>query len=271
MQRFLALLMITTIVALSACGPKPELPATIEPPASAAGPAPSELSATADNSSALLKWKTNQPENRLLSGYNVYMARENGDFEKTTPMPYPGDLDPGYAVESFPATGLQNGVSYRFMVSTVYPNGTEEFAADTVEVIPRPQGRIQLQASFRGQQAGFSFGRLTSVPTDDFTNDVYLAIIKGKGHLASPNRINVVLRETKFYPILRQPSAQPERRPRPVVGDGKELIAIKAGDQLYLQTEDNCYALVRVENVDLKEESAELSYVYQTRPNTLIF
>ncbi len=127
-----------------------------------------------------------------------------------------------------------------------------------------------LKPSFSNEDAGFSFARLQSVPTDDLTNDIYLAMIKGQPNLASPQRIDIILRQTKYFPILRRPGENSAARPRPT-GDGRELLSVKVGDQLYILTQDNCYALVQVEEVNLKDESLELSFIYQTRPETLIF
>lgn len=270
MRRSIAPLLLLSVLWLTSCGPKPESTSPIERPPAAVGVAPSHLTASAVSQGAELRWQTNQPENRILSGYNVYMAREDGEFEKITASPYPGDLDPDYVSESFQAAGLDNGVRYRFRVSTVYPNEVELFCSDTVEIIPRPQGRIRLNSSFSKEDAGFSFARLQSVPTDDLSNDMYLAIINDQAHLASPQRIDIVLRQTRYFPILRRSGDISETLPTPT-GNGKELLPVKVGDQLYILTQDSCYALVLVENINLKDESLELTFVYQTRPKTLIF
>ncbi len=270
MRRLIAPLLLSLVWWLISCGPKPEAPSTVERPPAAVGGAPSHLTGKAASQIAELRWQTNQPENRILSGYNVYMAREDGEFEKITSSPYPGDLDPDYVTESFQAAGLENGVRYRFRVSTVYPNAAELFCDDTVEIIPRPEGRIRLKSSFSGVEAGFSFAGLQSVPTDDLTNDIYLAIINNQAHLASPQRIDIVLRQTEYFPILRRPGDNPESLPG-LTGDGKELLPVKVGDQLYILTQDDCYALVLVEKINLKEEFLEVSFVYQMRPKTLIF
>ncbi len=231
MRRLIVPFILLLVLWLTSCGPKPESPSPIERPPAAVGVAPSHLTVKAASQSAELRWQTNQPENRILNGYNVYMAREDGEFEKFTASPYPGDLDPDYVTESFQATGLDNGVRYRFRVSTVYPNAVELFCSDTVEIIPRPQGRIRLKSSFSGVDAGFSFAQLQSVPTDDLANDIYLAIINNQAHLASPQRIDVVLRQTRFFPIMKPQGNDSEPLPRPM-GDGKELLPVKAGDQL---------------------------------------
>ncbi len=270
MQRSIVLMALLTVVLLTSCGPKPESPPTIERPTAAAGVAPSHLTGKATSQSAELRWQTNQPEDRILNGYNVYMAREDEEFEKITSAPYPGDLDPEYVTESFQAAGLENGTRYRFRVSTVYPNAVELFGSDTIEIIPRPEGRIRLKSSFKGAEAGFSFSGLQSVPTDDLTNDLYLAIINNQAHLASPQRIDIVLRKTRFFLITKRPGENADSLPRPT-GDGKELLPFKAGDQLYVLTQDDCYALVSVEKINLKEEYLELTFAYQTRPKTLIF
>lgn len=270
MRYLLTALLLLSMIALNSCGPKPKPSSSTEPQTATTGVAPSQLTVSASTSGTELRWKTNQPENRIFSGYNVYMAREDGDFEKITSSPFPGDLDPGYEFETYRVTGLDNGVRYRFRVGTVYPNAGEFFAVDTVETIPRPQGWIRLNSSFSKEDAGFSFARLQAVPTDDLSNDIYLAMINGKAHLASPHRIDVVLRSTQFYAIARRATGNTDQL-LPPTGQGKELLQIDSGDQLYLLTQDSCYALVQIDKVELKKQSVEFSFVYQTRPKTLIF
>lgn len=271
MRHLLAAMSMLMTVALIACGPKPKTPSpAVEPPTAMTGVAPSHLTVTASTSGAELRWQTNQPANRVLSGYNIYLAREDGAFEKITSSPYPGDLDPGYEFETYRATGLDNGVRYRFRVSTVYPNAAELFCEDTVETIPRPQGWIRLNSSFSKEDAGFSFARLQAVSTDDLTNDIYLTVIDAKAHLASPQRIDVVLRRTQFYPVSAQSADNFDESPPPI-GDGKDVIPIRTGSRLYLKTQDGCYALVQIDRIDVKGKSVELSFVYQTRPNTFTF
>lgn len=271
MRQLLIVVLMLMVLGLLACGPKPGTsPASKETPTLITGVAPSHLTATAANFASELQWQTNQPENRVLSGYNVYLAREDGEFEKITSSPYPGDLDPGHESETFRATGLENGVRYRFRVSTVYPNSAEFFCNDTAEAVPRPQGWIRLNSSFSKDDAGFSFGTLQSVPTDDLSNDIYLTVINATAHLASPQRIDVVLRRTQFYSITDQSPGSAVVSP-PLTGEGKDAVSIRTGDRMYIKTQDNCYALVQVDRIDPKSRSVELSFVYQTRPNTLMF
>ena len=38
-----------------------------------------------------------------------------------------------------------------------------------------------------------------------------------------------------------------------------------------LQDQDKCYALLRIDSVDPKEKIAKISFIYQPRPETLVF
>lgn len=232
--------------------------------------APSQLTASAGHELAELTWRTNQPENRVISGYNIYQGQGSGELERITSTPYPGDLDPGFEFETYTAAGLENGVSYRFSVSTVYPNGREVFAADTIEVIPRPEGQTRLLQSFKGAESGFSFARGQSVATDDLSNDIYLTSIKGKLHLASPHRIDVVLRNSGFVAASDEQVKNIEDMDLPLDG-AKESIAISAGDRVIVKMQDDRYALIRIESMDTDNVIVQMSYIFQTRPRTLRF
>lgn len=232
--------------------------------------APSHLTAASGDKQATVRWQTNQPENRVISGYNIYQSTEDARFEKVTSTPYPGDLDAGFAEESYLAAGLENGASYRFTVSTVYPGGREAFAPDTVEVVPRPEGTIRLLQSFKGNESGFCFARQSSVPTDDLNNDIYLTTIKGQLHLASPNRIDVVLRKSGFLRLSEE--QLPNIRSMKVqTSDFKELIAIGVGDLVIVRTSDEHFALVKITAAETKDAVVQMNFVYQTRPRSLRF
>lgn len=263
------LLALGFLMALVSCSPKPKV-APERPVEVSTQVAPSHLTASAGNNEAKLAWRTNQPENRIISGYNIYQSRDGARFEVVTATPYPGDLDPGFSEETYLAAGLENGVDYRFRVSTVYPNGSEVFSADTASVIPRPEGQFRLSQSFKGAESGYSFAKMTAVPTDDLSNDIYLTSIKGKLVLASPHRIDVVLRETSFYQASEEQIKNLEQISTPLSGE-KELTPIRAGDHVIVQTNDGHYALLTIDSVDIANAAAQISYIYQTRPRTLRF
>ncbi len=270
MRRIILLASAVGLGLAVSCGPKPESGSVIPAPTTAARPAPSNLVAIAGNSGIELRWRTNQPENRILSGFNIYQAREDGQFQKITPLPYPGDLEADFEYESFSAASLENGVIYRFTVSTVYPDGSEVPSRDTVSAIPRSEGGFRLAASFKGGESGFVFARSTSVPTDDLANDIYLAVIKGRLHLASPSRIDDILRATQFYPVRVDPGRHPTQ-PKQPNGAGEELVAVRAGDELIVLTADGCYALVTIESADEDAETVRISYRYQSRRGSFSF
>lgn len=264
---------------LISCGPKPATP----PPSPAKSKpaqtyvAPTELTARPSHKLINLAWKTNRAENAIISGYNIYVWSEkdapdttNGGFRRINQEPYPGDTDADIARESYPLDGVDNGVVYRVYVTTVYADGVESAKSSVAEAIPRPEGSFTLRESFGGDESGFSFRKMISVPTDDPDNDIYLANIKGSLWVASPQRINVVLRQTEFYAPADRPSFEVtgmiSLRGRP-----ENALRIAAGSVLVMRDQDNCYALLRIDSVDPKQKMATISYIYQHRPETLVF
>lgn len=261
------------------CGPKPEVaPATPEPSRPVKSyVAPTNLKATPFYRRVNLGWTTNREETTAITGYNVYLFSEKDsidgthtDFQRVTLEPYSGDTDPDIAHESFALEGLTNGTVYRAFVTTVYPDGTESAKSNVVEVIPRPESGFTLRESFRGNESGYSFRRLKSVPTDDPDNDIYLANINDALWVASPRRINVILRQTKFFNLAGFSTL--ENTDASTMGRKPDnVLKITDGLMFVLQDEDSCYALVRVETADFKNKLAKISFIYQPRPGTLIF
>jgi hypothetical protein len=271
--------LLTAVHFLLSCAPKPEVtpqtPAPTTPPKTLA--APSDLTARPFYRRINLSWNTNRHESSVSSGYNVYLFSEkdslegvNGGFRLLTLEPYPGDTDPNLDRESYPLEGLENGTIYRAYVTTVYPDGKETPRSNIVEAIPRPESGFTLRESFKGNESGYSFRKLKSVPTDDPDNDIYLANINDALWVASPRRINVILRQTKFFSMSSYSTL--EEVDLTTMGRKPEsVLKIIGGLMFVLQDEEGSYALVRVESVDSKSKLAKMSFVYQSRPGTLKF
>ena len=220
---------------------------------------------------------TNRAENTIISGYNIYLWNEkdasdttNNGFRRINPELYPGDTDADIASESYPLEGVDNGVIYRVYVTTVYPDGMESARSNVVEAIPRPEGSFTLRESFKGNESGYSMRKMKSVPTDDLDNDIYLANIKGALWVASPQRINVVLRQTEFYGLSDRTSFE-AASPKSLTGKPDNALPISNNLMFVLQDQDKCYALLRVDLIDPEEKTAKISFIYQPRPETLVF
>ncbi|TFH65018.1 MAG: hypothetical protein E4G91_03930 [Candidatus Zixiibacteriota bacterium] len=263
---------------LISCGPKPATP----PSYPAARPAqayaaPTELTARPSNGRINIAWQTNRAENTIISGYNIYLWNENdasdttnGGFRRINPELYPGDTDADIARESYSLEGVDNGVIYRVYVTMVYPDGMESARSNVAEAIPRPEGSFTLRESFKGNESGFSLRKIKSVPTDDLDNDIYLANIDGKLWVASPQRINVVLRQSRFY-RLSEYSSLDATSPTSLSGKPDNALPISNHLMFMLQDQDKSYALLRIDSVDPKEKIAKISFIYQPRPETLVF
>jgi hypothetical protein len=277
------LILILWILALAlvviSCGPKPAPVIVPEAKPEPRGyPAPTELTARPFHQRVNLAWKTNRSENSVIMGYNIYIANEKnsspaapeGTFERVSNEPYPGDTDPDYARESFALEPVENGVRYRVYVTTLYPGNVESRSSDTVEVIPRPEGSFTLYDSFKGNQSGYSFKKLRSVPTDDLDNDIYLATINGNLFVASPKRIEIVLRQSKFFRLGRYASLDVVRLAE-LKDKPDNVEQAHNGEVFLLQDQDLCFALLRFDSVDIGKKIVKCSFIYQPRPETLKF
>jgi hypothetical protein len=271
------LLLLATI--LISCGPKPATP----PPAPAVSKPvrtflpPTELTARPFHKRIDIVWKTNRTESTVISGYYIYLWSEKDETDKTFRVfrrvnsePYPGDTDSDISHESYSIEDVNDGMIYRVYVTTAYPDGRESARSNAVEVIPRPEGSFTLRESFKGNESGFSFCKMKSVPTDDLDNDIYLASIKGTLSVASPQRINVVLRQSGLYGLSEYSSLEATS---PIYLEGLPQNAIPISNQMVfvLQDQDKCYALLCIDSLDPKEKTAKISFIYQTRPQTLVF
>jgi hypothetical protein len=274
-----ATILLLLVTVLISCGPKPAAP----PPSPVVSkPVQTYVAATELTARPLYKridvaWKTNRAENTIISGYNIYLWNEkdasdttNGGFRRINPEPYPGDTDADITRESYPLEGVDNGVIYRVYVTTVYLDGMESARSNVAEAIPRPEGSFTLRESFKGNESGFSFRKIKSVPTDDLDNDIYLASINGVLRVASPQRINVVLRQSRFYSLSEYSSLE-ATIPTSLSGKPDNTLPISSHSMFVLQDQDKCYALLRIDSVDSKEKIARISFIYQPRPETLVF
>ncbi len=274
----LALVIGAALLAVS-CSPKPAPTVSPSRPKEAvkSHPAPTDLTSRAFHKRVNLSWITNRDDSTIISGYNIYFWCEkdsadttNGGFRKVNPEPYPGDLDPDIERESFPLANLENGVLYRAYVTTLFPDNIESERTNIVEAIPRPEGRFTLHESFRGSESGYSLKRMKSLPTDDLDNDIYLATINGALYVASPQRIDNVLRQTKFFGLGIYAPLD-EVQPTGLATKPDNALRVYGGQVIVLQDQDDCYALLRFDDVDAKGKTVKISYIYQPRPATLRF
>ena len=246
-----------------------------------AGPAPGNLRAEVYHQRANIYWDTNRTRSDIIMGYNIYVseapilgtpdeARLLKELEPLTPEPYPGAPGANIESESFPLENLTNGQSYYVFVRTVYPGSIESDPTNEIEVIPRPSGTIILEPSFSGPHSGYAFKTLEYVYTNDLDNDLYLTEINGQPHLASPDRIDNVLRQTRFYRLGKRGELDEVKITDLSIRED-DVLPIYPGEVFVLLTADNCYALLRTDTLNRDTGELTLSYIYQAKPNTLRF
>lgn len=270
MKRVIGYVITILSLVLGSCAttPRPEIEKQ-SPPTPALIP-PTDLRAELGDLSATLRWTTNQPEDRIISGYHIYFAAVGENLAAVSQLPYPGDDNPDHAVESYKAGPLIAGSEYRAYVTTVYPGGIETAPTETIRFVARPQGTFQLRESYKGKESGFSFRRRESVATDDLDNDIYLAVIRGGLYLASPGRIDNILRNTSLFPLrTRQPLSKLQVIERPT--QPESTFPIAENEVVLALDHSGCYVLLRIENIDRVDRVVTISYIYQTRPNLLRF
>ncbi len=262
--------LVCATLIVAGCAPAPPVePATPAIPSQTLI-APTDLRADLGHLTATLRWTTNQPENRVISGYHIYLAEEGQAPVRVSDLPYPGDTNPDHAVETYLLENLAAGREYRAHVTVVYPGDLESAPTNTVVFIARPQGRFQLRESFSGPEGGFSFDQRSAVPTDDLSNDIYLAVIRGALHLASPRRIDTILRSSELYRLrTKQPISKLTVIEKPEVAES--TCPVTEDEVILLRDASGCFALLRIEAVDRVDRIVTIDYIYQTRPGVLRF
>ena len=95
--------------------------------------APTNLMVQSNDSTLYLKWDTNCPEEKAMSGYSIYIE-ESPIYEKYGKMSlpkkierfnrllYPGDTDPENRFETMTINNLTNVVEYYVSIRTVFPD-----------------------------------------------------------------------------------------------------------------------------------------------------
>jgi hypothetical protein len=271
-----SLLLVLFLLTL-ACAPAAKTPIASDK----AGPAPTNLRTESFHQRANLYWDTNRDRSDAIMGFNIYVSNQpvldtpneaklRAELKPYTDSPYPGATSGNVATESFGLERLTNGESYFVFVTTLYPGGVESAPSNQVEVIARSSGTVILAPSFSGPKSGFSFKNLEYVYSNDLANDLYLTEINGLPHLASPHRIDNVLRETRFFRLSRRGSLE-EATITELKIQPDDVLPIYLGEIFVLQDADNCYALVHLDTLDRETGELTLSFIYQAKPNTLRF
>jgi len=266
------LLVITaSVLLIIGCGPPRQIgrPAITEC-------APTNLTVQPDDSTLYLKWDINCPENKVLSGYYVYLEK-SPIFEKYSEVvlpkkiepynrtPYPGDTDPEDSFETMTINNLANGVEYYVSVRTVFPDKTITVSSNEVPVMCRPEGEFELAFRYAGKNDGFSFKTGQSVRADGELNDIYFYHKDGFDFIASPKRLNGFIRDSKFYSlgktkdIYQYPELELDFEP-------VEKIPVNVGESYLVLTADGNYAKIRIEEASgkNKERKLKIKYIYQT-------
>jgi hypothetical protein len=238
--------------------------------------APTNLEAKSNDRTLSLKWNTNCPDDKLLSGYNIYLLESPLDsqyYTTTLPTklkpynhtPYPGDTDPASDYETMTITNLDNGREFFITVRTVFPDNSMTVSSNEVGIMCRPEGAFELAFRYSGLDDGFSFKSGESVRADSDENDIYFFHKDGFDFIASPKRLNGFIRDSKFYSLGKTEDIYqyPELTlDIPAV----EKIPVIPGESYIVGTADGNYAKIRIEDAfgENKERRLKIYYIYQT-------
>jgi len=167
---------------------------------------------------------------------------------------------------------LANGVEYFVSVRTVYPDNSISVSSNEVSIICRPEGEFDLAFRFSDLNDGFSFASGVAVRADGEENDLYFYHKDGFDFIASPHRLNGFLRKSKFYSLGK--TGDIYQYPKldldiPAV----EKIPVFEGEYYLVQTADNRYAKIRIEEItgEKKERKLKIKYIYQTAEGLMRF
>ncbi len=244
---------------------------------------PGELSVQPNDRQLTIRWETNCPDDKLLSGYFIYLEPKpvSEKYLASYPpkslkpfnlAPYPGDTDPESSYETMVISNLENGVEYFVSVRTVFPDKKLSVSSNQVSTMCRPEGEFELAFRYAAPNDGFSFSNNTAVRADAEENDIYFYNKDGFDFLASPHRINGFLRESKFYSlgktkdIYQYPTME-------IDFEAVEKMPVLVGESYLIKTADNKYAKIRIEDTsgEGKQRVLKIKYIYQTKSSLMRF
>ena len=274
----LCFVLLTTGV-LPTCAPTPK---HVSDPASSATPKPAwvlpapQLTRVEGFGDHLeLTWHTFRGDRDVIGGYNVYVSTSSGLSNLPDGDPelkdflyggsaYPGDTDGIIDSESINITPVVIGVRYFVHVRTVFPDGHQSHPSAEREVIARPRGFMTLHPRFSSENDGFSFASDRNVPSMSDSNDVYLFAGKDGLYLASPSRLNPLLRGTRFASL--GPSVSIEDYPAcPEPSSLSDKVAVQPGHSVVVLMMDGRMAKMRPRELAGGHNSLSMvfDYVYQ--------
>lgn len=238
--------------------------------------APTNLRVQSNDSTLYLKWDTDCPDDKALSGYSIYIEEAPiyekygklslpNKIERFNRLLYPGDTDPDNSSETMTISNLTNGVEYYVSVRTVFPDKTITVSSNEVPIMCRPEGEFVLDFRYTGKSDGFSFKTGQTDRADGELNDLYFFHKEGFDFLASPTRLNGFIRESKFYSlgktidIYHYPELELDFKP-------VDKIPVIVGESYLILTADGAYAKIRIEDAsgEKKERKLKIKYIYQT-------
>ncbi|UCD63494.1 MAG: hypothetical protein JSW34_12220 [Candidatus Zixiibacteriota bacterium] len=234
---------------------------------------PDDLRVDVNTGSMDVSWKRNC--DRLISGYNIYIAEAPASAVPFNSTPYSGDTNPDDGVEHFTAEPLDDGKKYYVSVRIVYPDRTLSRPSDELVAVCGPRGEIELSVRYKSDRDGYSFDQNAYVPANDLYNDIVFFSKDGRDYLDSPVRLDAFIKANRLRKTsLRGTFDQVKGRIDQLRdGRGEDRVNVAKGDWLHLRTPDDTNALIKVLDIygSGVDRKIKLFFAYSPLPGEIIF
>ncbi|MCP4633961.1 MAG: hypothetical protein GY855_13635 [candidate division Zixibacteria bacterium] len=259
----------STMIFQFSCGPKPE---KVDIKEEAIAPAVSNLSISAANGRALLKWDSMRKKQQIAGGYEIYLVPQSTKIdEKLKPFNttrYPGDEDGDPSAEIFEAENLEN-IGYKGWIVSYSANGLNTLTSDTIEFYPMIEGKIVLNLRYSTKGSGYSFANSKNVPVYSDESDIRLVFSNNRSMLSSPSKLNEKLRTSKFSDTGMMNSFSKLINFKPNEYLWKESLPLVVGKTYLVKTNDGYFAKLVCYQIagEGGRLQAHFRYVYNPIPN----
>jgi len=265
---------IGLLILLCACGSPVTGVKKTPPPESPPRLQPLNLTYESRDKGVFLKWETNRRRNDAISGYLFYVIPEalagsgypNDTDTPLSKLPYPGDTIPDIRYETAELKDLENGVTYLGAVRIKFGDGVLSNPTRPIRFTPMAYGNATLVGRYHGENDGFAFATGAILRADSLANDIYFYATAEGDFLASPSRLGMGLRSSKFQKLGHGSSVRQPLNTAPEAPMG-ETVPVTVGDIVEVTLASFRKARLRVTEIsgDGPGRAISFEYVYQRK------
>jgi hypothetical protein len=228
------------------------------------------------NNYTRIAWNPGCPGIRVMRGFNIYLSPVPQVSKYTgRELPknirafnseiYPGDSEGKLNRETYEIENIDNATRYYVHVRAVYNDGSLSVPSNEIELLIYQQGTIELDVSYSGNQAGYSFVKDRPCKTDALENDIYYYHKDGIDYICSPSRIGPVNRNNKIY-AAGSGNQQPDPDNLNVEGNSVDRIAVIPGQNLLIDTEEDYKVGLFIVGFEGAESDRRVVFEYFYKP-----